>query len=194
VSQAQKHNLFFHFQSAGCTDLTQLIEAGLGLAIKTYMKHFCEECLSQKTGGISTIDSVKRMEKNGNHITALERWVLYTHLLAKAWTKLGVRVDCYKVASKVGNNLATDGSRDNLVKMERFENTYSFQDDDAAWGGTKDHPHFTMKEAATAMPSARRNAWRPVRDFLEGELFDGEVTLDAASGAGSSKSSGQRGG
>ena len=76
-------------------------------------------------------------------------------LLAKAWTKLCDKVDFYKVASKVGNNLAAQprlpwlschGSRDNLVKIEGIGDTYSFKDDDAAWGTTKVHPHPTPEE------------------------------------------------
>ena len=58
--------------------------------------------------------------------------MIYSHVLAEAWTKLCDKVDFYKVASKVGNNLAADGSRNNLVKIEGLGDTYSFKDDNAA--------------------------------------------------------------
>ena len=68
--------------------------------------------------------------------------------------------DFYKVASKVGNNLSADRSRDNLVKIEGLGDTYSFEDDDAAWDTTKHHPHPTPEEAATAIRSFRFRSCR----------------------------------
>ncbi|KAJ1465873.1 hypothetical protein T484DRAFT_1863235 [Baffinella frigidus] len=74
--------------AAGCTDLLQLVEAGLGLAVKGYMNSFFAEGLTQKVAGLANIDRMARKEKDGNHVSARERLVLYTHLLASAWTKL----------------------------------------------------------------------------------------------------------
>ena len=51
-SKLQKHNVFCHFHPSGCTDLLQ---AGVGSAVKTYMNQFYEDWLSHKTGGISNI-------------------------------------------------------------------------------------------------------------------------------------------
>jgi len=62
------------------------------------------------------------------------------------------------VASKVRNNLAADGSHDNLIKIEGLD-TYSFKDVDAAWGVTKECPNPTPKEAEKAKAYAARNAW-----------------------------------
>ena len=46
---------------------------------------------------------------------------LYIHLLARAWTKLCSTVNFDHVASKVGTDLAKDGSRDHFVKIKGLE-------------------------------------------------------------------------
>jgi hypothetical protein len=99
--------------------------------------------------------------------------------LASAWTKLCDTVDFYHVASKVGNNLAADGSRDNLIKIEGLD-TYSFKADNARWGTTKEFPNPTPKEAAKAKAYAARNAWTLLGDEQdsEDEISEGEGKSD----------------
>jgi len=120
VRKLQDSGVFCHFYPAGCTDLLQLVDAGIGSATTTYMKEFLDIWLEEATDGLSNNDRLTRKRAEGNHVSARERRVLYTHLLAKAWTKLCDKVDFYEMANKVGNNLAADGSRDNLArKCER---------------------------------------------------------------------------
>ena len=100
------------------------------------------------------------------------------HLLAKAWTKLCDKVGFYEMPNKVGNNLAADGSRDNLIKIEGLD-TYSFEDDDAAWGATPEHPNPTPEEARKAKAHAARNAWVFVDKILEpGDDSDSDSEVD----------------
>ncbi|KAJ1493438.1 hypothetical protein T484DRAFT_1741937 [Baffinella frigidus] len=70
------------------------------------------------------------------------------------------------MATKVSNNLAADGSRDNLIKIEGLD-TYSFKDDDAAWGTTAEHLNPTPEEARKAKAHVARNAWVYVDEILE---------------------------
>ena len=108
---------------------------------------------------IFNIDCGARKKEEGNHVSMREQRVLYTHLLARACTKLCDTVDFYHVASKVGNNLAADGSRNNLTKIEGLD-SYSFKADDARWGITKACPNPTPKEAAKAKAYALAYATR----------------------------------
>jgi hypothetical protein len=137
--------------------------------------------LEETTDGLSNNDRLTRKRAEGNHVSARERRVLYTHLLAKAWTKLCDTVDFYEMATKVGNNLAADGSRDNLIKIEGL-NTYSFKDADARWGVTAERPNPTPEEASKAKAHAARNAWVFVGETLEsegeGEDSDSEYEVD----------------
>ena len=146
VKKLQLHNVFCHFLPTGCTDLLQLVDAGIGSAVKAYMNTYYHEWLTEKVGGMLNVDRQGRKAFEGNHVSARELRVLYTHLLAKAWTKLCDTVDFYHVASKVSNSLAMDGSRDNLIKIEGLD-TYSFKSDDAAWGVTKECPNPKREEA-----------------------------------------------
>ena len=179
VSKLQQHGVFCHFLPSGCTDLLQLVDAGIGSAVKTLMNRYYEEWLIEKVDGVSNIDRIARKKEEGNHVSMREQRVLYTHLLARAWTKLCDTVDFYHVASKVGNNLAADGSRDNLIKIEGLD-TYSFKADDARWGVNKACPNPTVKEAAKAKAYAARNAWTLLGDEQdsEDEISEGDGESD----------------
>ena len=178
MRKLQDSGVFCHFYPAGCTDLLQLVDAGIGSATTTYMKEFLDIWLEEATDGLSNNDRLTRKRAEGNHVSARERRVLYTNLLAKAWTKLCDKVDFYEIGNKVGNNLAADGSRDNLIKIEGLD-TYSFEDDDAAWGATAEHPNPTPEEARKAKAHAARNAWVFVDKILEpGDDSDSDSEVD----------------
>ena len=101
------------------------------------------------------------------------------------------------MACKVGNNLAMDGSRDNLIKIEGLD-THPFKDDKAAWGVTKECPNPTPEEAEKAKAlafCAARNAWSLLGDSQDpdGEISEGEVDFSEGEVVEDSESEGERG-
>ena len=56
VEKLQQHNVFCHFLPAGCTDLLQLVDAGIGSAVKAYMNTYYDEWLTEKVGGMSNVN------------------------------------------------------------------------------------------------------------------------------------------
>ena len=107
------------------------------------------------TRGLFTLDSRRRSKPACVSVSAAavqdtERAliVLYPHLQARAWTELCDAVNLYHLHPQVGNNLAADGFRDQLIKIEGLD-TYSSKD--VAWGVTKECP---SKSVTNSRPTA----------------------------------------
>ena len=115
-----------HLLPSNTTDELQLVDAGVGHALKTEMAHLHDEWLS--------IDDNLELWTTPTNFPAWRKRALVTWLAAQAWENVCVRFDFEAAATRLGMRMTIDGSGDELIRMQGVEQ-YFFCDDD---GGESD--------------------------------------------------------
>ena len=115
-----------HLLPSNMTDALQLVDAGVGHALKTEMAHLHDEWLSK--------DDNLELWTTATLFPVWRKRALVTWLAAQAWENVCVRFDFEAAATRLGMRMTIDGSGDELIRMQGVEQ-YFFCDDD---GGESD--------------------------------------------------------
>ena len=116
-----------HLLPSNTTDELQLVDAGVGHALKTEMAHLHDDWLSK--------DGNLELWTTATNFPAWRKRVLVTWLAAQAWENVCRRFDFEAAATRLGMRMTIDGSGDELIQMQGVER-YFFCDDD---GGGSDY-------------------------------------------------------
>lgn len=109
-----------HLLPAGVTSEIQLIDDGIGYAVKKEMGHALDEWLSCD-------DNLHEWTSN---MSAWRKRVQITHFAAAAWDRVCENFDFAKASTRIGMRMTIDGTGDELIKIQGVAN-YSFSDADA---------------------------------------------------------------
>ena len=120
------HTVHEYFLYLHRTDELQLVDAGVGHALKTEMAHLHDEWLSK--------DDNLELWTTATLFPVWRKRALVTWLAAQAWENVCVRFDFEAAATRLGMRMTIDGSGDELIRMQGVER-YFFCDDD---GGESD--------------------------------------------------------
>ena len=115
-----------HLLPSNTTDELQLVDAGVGHALKTEMAHLHDRWLAK--------DDNLELWTTATNFPAWRKRALVTWLAAEAWENICMRFDFEAAATRLGMRMTIDGSGDELIRMQGVER-YSFCDDD---GGESD--------------------------------------------------------
>ena len=90
--ELKKLGVFAHYYPEGCTDLVQVVDGGVGSALKACMERLLSEWLllvPDPTKPEQTNNwRMTRTKKEGNHVTMSEQRILCSKLLGEAWEEL----------------------------------------------------------------------------------------------------------
>jgi len=112
-----------HLLPTGVTSEIQLIDDGIGFAVKNKMGHELDTWLERG-------DNLAKWTGEGDG--ALQMWekrVLITQLVAKAWDAVCETFDFQKAATRIGMNMTIDGSGDENITIQGVSD-YKFCDAD----------------------------------------------------------------
>lgn len=117
----QKAGCVRHLLPTGVTSEIQLIDDGIGYAVKNEMGYALDVWLSKDENlELWTSASFPMWKKR----------VLITRLAAEAWEKVCSRFDFEKAATRIGMLMTIDGTNDEQIQIQGVEH-YSFRDADA---------------------------------------------------------------
>ena len=147
----------------GCTDMLQVVDKGLGAAIKKEAFEVQAEWL--------------RVDKNYTEwraatLPASRRRVLTTWWYGEAYDRVCKRYDYISAFNKTGTNLTADGSGDDLLSLEKLPD-FTFENADAdrdPYSG-----EFPVEDADSALDS---DAEQPVESDNEMEEFSADDNSD----------------
>lgn len=131
------HNCKRHLLPSGVTDELQLIDDGVGKALKNEMGNLFDtwamepgnlERWTAEGGSAAIVDGAFAP------MAAWEKRVLITQLAAEAWENICARFDFEKAATRLGMRMTVNGDGDDLIKIQGMEN-YSFSDRDGGEDG-----------------------------------------------------------
>ena len=117
-----------HLLPANTTDELQLVDAGVGHALKTEMAHLHDDWLSK--------DNNLELWTAAADFPAWRKRVLVTWLAARAWENVCMRFDFGAAATRLGMRMTIDGSGDDLIQMQGVEQ-YTFTDEDGGESGVE---------------------------------------------------------
>ena len=123
-----------HLLPSNTTDELQLVDAGVGHALKTEMAHLHDDWLSK--------DDNLELWTTATNFPVWRKRALVTWLAAQAWENVCRRFDFEAAATRLGMRMTIDGSGDELIRMQGMEQ-YFFCDDD---GGGSDYGSEAMSE------------------------------------------------
>eukprot|EP00966_Prymnesium_polylepis_P075178 1744006-Prymnesium_polylepis.1 len=115
-----------HLLPGNTTDELQLIDAGVGHALKSEMAHLHDEWLSK--------DDNLELWTAATDFPAWRKRALVTWLAAQAWERVCSRFDFEAAAARLGMRMTIDGSGDELIRIQGTEH-YSFSDEDGGDSG-----------------------------------------------------------
>ena len=108
-----------HLLPGNTTDELQLVDAGVGHALKTEMAHLHDSWLAQDSN----------LEMWTGSFPMWRKRVLITQLAAQAWDRLCSNFDFEAAATRLGMRMTADGSGDDLIQVEGVTQ-YDFTDED----------------------------------------------------------------
>ena len=111
-----------HLLPSNTTDELQLVDAGVGHALKTEMAHLHDDWLSK--------DGNLELWTTATNFPAWRKRVLVTWLAAQAWENVCRRFDFEAAATRLGMRMTIDGSGDELIQMQGVERYFFCDDDD----------------------------------------------------------------
>lgn len=107
-----------HLLPTGVTSEIQLIDDGIGYAVKNEMGHALDNWLTQG-------ENMQLWVAKEGGFPMWKKRALITHLAAEAWERVCGRFDFEKAATRIGMRMTIDGSGDEYIKLQGVEN-YSF--------------------------------------------------------------------
>ena len=108
-----------HLLPGNTTDELQLVDAGVGHALKTEMAHLHDSWLAQDSN----------LEMWTGSFPMWRKRVLISQLAAQAWDRLCSHFDFEAAATRLGMRMTADGSGDDLIQVEGVTQ-YGFTDED----------------------------------------------------------------
>ena len=124
-----KHKCKRHLLPAGVTDELQLIDDGVGYALKNEMGHLHDKWLMQP-------GNLEQWTAEGTDFPMWKKRVLVTNLAAQAWENLCGRFDFERAAQRLGMRMTVDGSGDQFIKLQGLD-SYTFTDADGGPPGAE---------------------------------------------------------
>lgn len=112
-----------HLLPTGVTSEIQLIDDGIGYAVKNEMGHALDEWLGEGD------NLAKWTSQEGTQFSMSDKRIMVTKLAAEAWERVCQRFDFEKAAARIGLRMTVDGTGDELIKLQGIEN-YTFSDAD----------------------------------------------------------------
>lgn len=117
-----------HLLPSGVTSEIQLIDDGIGYAVKNEMGHALDKWLEEG-------NNLSRWTGEGTDGLAMwEKRVLITNIAAEAWEAVSSRFDFERAATRIGMRITADGSGDDKIKIQGVDN-FTFCEADADIGG-----------------------------------------------------------
>lgn len=132
LAELRKHKAKRHLLPTGVTDELQLVDDGVGVAVKRVMGELFDEWAMQG-------DNLDRWTADANTpdirpMAAWEKRVLITQLAGQAWERVCRTFNFEGAATRLGMLMTVDGSGDNLIKIQGIPD-YSFTDEDGGEAG-----------------------------------------------------------
>ena len=138
-----KHKCKRHLLPAGMTDELQLIDDGVGYALKNEMGKLHDEWM-QEPGNLELWTA------EGKDFPMWKKRVLITHLAAKAWENICSRFNFEAAATRLGMRMTVDGTGDQFICIQGINN-YTFCDADGGDPGAESADEgIDAEEAETA--------------------------------------------
>lgn len=129
LHELKKHMARRHLLPTGVTDELQLIDDGVGIAVKREMGDAFDRWAAD-TGNLERWTAEKKDDSlNVNPMQAWEKRALITHLAAEAWEKVCRTFDFEKSSTRLGMRMTADGTNDEIIKIQGMPE-YSFNDAD----------------------------------------------------------------
>lgn len=162
----------------GVTDELQLIDDGIGIAVKREMgNRFDVWAMEGNHLERWTADGKSDEPNAAQPMEAWEKRVLITRLAAEAWEHVCATFNFEKAATRLGMRMTSDGSDDACIMLQGLE-TYSFTDADGGEeGALSDDDPVDMEEREADIadededagePSADEQDEQQQQDFAEG--------------------------
>ena len=124
-----KHKCKRHLLPGGMTDELQLVDDGIGFALKNMMGKLHDDWL-MKPGNLELWTA------EGGGFPMWKKRVLITNLAAEAWENVCARFNFEGAAQRIGMRMTIDGTGDNFIRIQGIEN-YSFTDADGGPPGAE---------------------------------------------------------
>ena len=121
INAMQLHNTTVHYLPAGCTDMLQPIDAGIGRLVKLRMNEELDTWLADPQNFVEWVSGM----------SASRRRVLITQWLGAAWEHVQA-LDLESMIARTGCCMTIDGQFDENIAPEGLTD-YSFVDADADW-------------------------------------------------------------
>ena len=118
-----------HLLPGGMTDELQLIDDGVGYALKCEMGKLHDDWLMED-------GNLELWTSEGKDFPMWKKRVLITQLAAQAWENICGRFDFEKAATRLGMRMTIDGSGDQFIKIQGVE-SYTFCDADGGAAGAE---------------------------------------------------------
>lgn len=132
--ELRRYNAKRHLLPTGVTDELQLIDDGVGIAVKNKMGDLFDEWAMEQ-GNLERWTAEKNAIAEGvTPMAAWEKRVLTTQLAARAWEHVCNSFDFERVATRLGMRMTVDGTDDDLIKIQGLDH-YSFCDADGGEEG-----------------------------------------------------------
>lgn len=120
-----------HLLPGGVTAEIQLVDDGIGFAVKNQMGHALDDWMSEG-------NNLDMWTAEGTDFPMWRKRCLITHLAAKAWQKVCQTFDFVRAATRIGMLMTADGTGDSEIQPQGLPD-YSFTD---AHGGERAHGEF----------------------------------------------------
>lgn len=124
----KRHNAKRHLLPTGVTDEMQLIDDGVGIAVKNKMGDLFDDW-AMEGDHFERWTAEKASDAGLTPLAAWEKRVLITTLAAQAWEHVSNTFDFEKSATRLGMLMTVDGTDDDKIKIQGLDN-YTFADED----------------------------------------------------------------
>ena len=146
-----KHKCKRHLLPAGMTDELQLIDDGVGYALKNEMGKLHDEWMMEP-------GNLELWTAEGKEFAMWKKRVLITQLAAKAWESVCARFNFESAATRLGMRMTIDGTDDQFIRIQGI-NSYTFCDADGGDPGAESADEgIDAEEAEEAEADVEENA------------------------------------
>ena len=154
-----------HLLPGGMTDELQLIDDGVGYALKCEMGKLHDDWLMED-------GNLELWTSEGKDFPMWKKRVLITQLAAQAWENICARFDFEKAATRLGMRMTIDGSGDQFISVQGVA-TYSFTDADGGEKGTESDKEEDVQPEESDVPPIDSSDEEAQEEGSEEEAEDG---------------------
>jgi hypothetical protein len=163
-----------HLLPAGMTDELQLIDDGVGYALKNEMGKLHDDWLIED-------GNLELWTAEGKDFPMWKKRVLITQLAAQAWENICARFDFEKAATRLGMRMTIDGSGDQFICVQGADK-YSFTDVDGGEPGKESDQEEGQAEESDVPPIDSSDAEEDAEEEEEDAEEEAEVPQDEEEG------------